>query len=138
MATLLQLTVIVLFITVIALYDTQALCDAIQSYSSYCIDPTLIYSMQLSAGVALSVKNHKKLKKQKPVKLSQQQVDAVVGMTHSDVHIEQRPKGSRLKICQGHKQKDLVFHLFDLFDGLVGAEPRNYVTTLVNGRVRNE
>jgi hypothetical protein len=92
--------------------------------------------MHLAAASTLSVKKQKKT--QKPTELSQAQVDAVVGMAHSDAHIEQRPKGSRLKICQGHKQKDLVFHLFEVLAGFVGAQPRNYITTLASGLVRSE
>ena len=101
MTQLLLLTVIVFTLTMIALCDTTTLCDVLSliDYSSCCI-----VSMQLAA-VPLSVK------KQKPTELTQHQVDAVVGMAHSDVHIERRPNGSRLKICQGHAQMDLVYHL---------------------------
>lgn len=74
----------------------------------------------------------------KPTSLTQEQIDAVVGMTLGDMHIERRTKGSRLKICQGFAQKDLVFFLYNLFTGLVGAVPRHYTKALLSGRVRSE
>ena len=128
--TTLLLTVIVS--SMIALSDLMTLCDVFFEYSSCCID-----SIQLAAATVLSAKSNKK-KKDKPSALTQHQVDAVVGMAHGDAHIERRPKGSRLKICQGEKQMNLVFHLYSVFDGFVGAQPRNYVTTLADGRVRSE
>jgi len=122
---------IVLFITMFAPCDIPTLCEVLNNYYYDYTSYYYVEELFLATGLLYA-------KKQKPAMLTQDQIDAVVGMAHSDAHIEQRPNGSRVKICQGSKQKDLVFHLFDVFTGFVKAEPRLYTTILAGGKVRSE